>query len=589
MKKIAFLLFLLTFSFACDKSNEIQELSSLNTFGIESEDIPTELNKVLRATILDGKIDVGNLNRFFQIEYGQSFYSIHAQLMQINSFSGLFSFPKSESENGRSQDVVEGQSGLGEPNIAEALLVLEATDNSVKYIGAIKDILPEDEEQLPEDLEEVFSRLDQIEFEISSDQLLQESEKHHLKMMINVYRVNFETILEIVAVELGEDPENVRTELFGKKFKRWAKRVWRRVRSVVVSTAVMVGAGFLAGGPIGAIIAGGLTLIGTSLDMAFNNVCHFAMQCPSGWMQDCTTGNCVTRDSWGIVYGGNTGTTNTGSNNSNGSVFEETVLELWYNQGNDESCRDNGRCYISDGSLTWAKLDQLSRTNGVYNEIQTKFSYLSSSERFVRYKQRLGRIFEDAVIRSLARTKNTKTYYESSIRIHGTIPDVVIETGTVEEKIGPDGKKVKHYFWWEEGAFIDAKTSQSNRISFSPTYNPQQIRRMINILSQNNSAETATNAFSAFWGWGTPVRKNAASNGAAILHIVTPGGTEIDDAIVNEGLSKKVAIWHSECDILSDRDLVVRDAQVTTKRNGINVTFKANSSGIPATINWRVQ
>ena len=418
---------------------------------------------------------------------------------------------------------------------------------------------------------------------------MMQDEKDRYILMLQTYQDSFETTLEKVALQMGEDATDLRTNGFWKRFKSWTKKTWRKVRSVIVSTAIGVASGFAAGGPVGAIIGGIIGLTGSIIDLAANDVCHFAMQCPKGWMQDCSSGDCIERDSWNVSHGAGASSPSLSNPNPGGSDEQiEQLLQKWYNQKEDlPHCPGNGRCEDVRGSLTFDKLDQLARSKGVYSQIQTRFSYLSAAERWIKYKQRLGRIFEDAVLRSLFRPKNTKTFYESDFGVNGTIPDAILETGKPEEQPSITGGTEKHYFWWDEGAFIDAKISQSNHIAFSPSYNPQQLSRMINILAANDNAETATNFFSTIIGWGAKIKKNAATSGCAMLHLITPGETDIDDAVRAAADAKKVYLWHSECDVIDGNLLKVRSAKVLN--NSITIIYKADTSGHPVAFDWSKQ
>lgn len=584
MKKQFLLLVLLLFGFSCNRIDDSDIQSSDSKIDVEMNEVPYVVDEIYRSILTDGRFNWANLDTYFKDEFDMNFEEEYQKLMQNEDFRLLFSYDESDqSNNGRTQSGIKSYSPI---NVAQATLVLKATDHSLDYITRITNILPENEEDLPDDIEDVYDRIENIRRDLRTDPYMDNAEKGRYELMLLTYETSFETTLQKVALEMGENPANIRTNGFWSKFKKWAKKAWRKVRSVLVSTAVGVGAGAIAGGGIvGAIIGGVVGLAGSVLDVAVNDVCHFALKCPKGWMQDCSTGDCIERDSWGVNNGGSYGSSGSSAILNPGNDLDKLYAK-WYNQKEDDdaSCTGFGRCADIPGSLTFNKLDQLARVNGVYDEVQEQYSHLSNSVRFRLYKQRLGRIFEDAVIRSLARPKNTKTFYETAAQINGTIPDVVIETGTIEKKPGMNGSEVTHYFWWNEGAFIDAKISQFNKVSFTPTYNPEQLSRMINILASNNDAETATNFFNSFIGWGTKINKNAAESGAAILHIVTPGGTEIDDAIINAADAKNVYLWHSECEIINGSQLKVMPAKFLNE--GLIIAIKADSGGYTVNFDW---
>ena len=123
------------------------------------------------------------------------------------------------------------------------------------------------------------------------------SERNALYKAVDTYTSNIDAVFKIVEKNFEKGSIAVRTSAFG-----WRKFL-RKVRSVLISTAVGAYAGFKAGaigGPAGAIagaiIGGSVGLVGSVLDVAFNDRCHYALQCSNKWMQTCETGECWTKD-----------------------------------------------------------------------------------------------------------------------------------------------------------------------------------------------------------------------------------------------------------------------------------------------------
>lgn len=134
----------------------------------------------------------------------------------------------------------------------------------------------------------IKARLVTIRSQISSDSSLPSIDRSALLGAADAMRDNADQIVYFACKEFGGlNYEAFRTT--GLSFKG----LLRRVRSILVTTAVGFAVGFKAAGLVGGIIGGGVGLIGSVLDMAFNNACHYATKCGGGWRQNCDTGVCM--------------------------------------------------------------------------------------------------------------------------------------------------------------------------------------------------------------------------------------------------------------------------------------------------------
>jgi hypothetical protein len=147
------------------------------------------------------------------------------------------------------------------------------------------------------------------------------------------------------------------------------------------------------------------------------------------------------------------------------------------------------------------------------------------------YRTKLGRVFEDAVIRSLGESKNTTKFRPSKTSTKTVIPDLV----------GPGSK---HYFSpngagkddvvvsFPNASFTDAKFTQS--VTFAPSYNPDQIKGFIDVLS--NAKGGYING-----KWNPAIK--ASDYGVASLIFITPKGATVDPEIITYAASKNVNVY----------------------------------------------
>jgi RHS repeat-associated protein len=204
--------------------------------------------------------------------------------------------------------------------------------------------------------------------------------------------------------------------------------------------------------------------------------------------------------------------------------------------------------------LTWNQLSGAAISKGVWQEIKTNYPALTNQMQWNLYKQRLGRIFEAAVLNSIGRDKNTTSF-------NGRIPDAVVETSASKNVYDPKtGRSDITYYWWKEGAFIDAKTTQTEEVPFT-----DQIKSFIDVLSKNNNAQKSTSAPLAAVGIGQNVNEGAVKNEAAILHLITPAKTKINQEILDYATKKGVMLWHSETEGKIEINKKTKEAEYSLK------------------------
>ena len=141
---------------------------------------------------------------------------------------------------------------------------------------------------------------------------------------------------------------------------------------------------------------------------------------------------------------------------------------------------------------------------------------------------RLGRVYEDAVLRSLGEDKNTQTFRTSPLS-RGVIPDLV---GTsVLNRIDPSNPKNNERIEFPKANFTDAKFK--GNVNLTDAFNPEQIKTMIDVLSNQKGAYVN--------GEWNPNLK-ASDYGMAALTLITPQNGTIGADLVEYATSKNVLI-----------------------------------------------
>jgi hypothetical protein len=183
---------------------------------------------------------------------------------------------------------------------------------------------------------------------------------------------------------------------------------------------------------------------------------------------------------------------------------------------------------------------------------------------------RLGRIYEEAIIRSLGLQKNTKNY-------GGTIPDVVAQIPSQE--IFPQKDHIKAYSF-PKGAFVDAKF----RI-----YVPfdDQIERMINELSSQVGGYEIDSRYGM--RWRSDIK--ATDFGAATLILITPVNGVLDPEIVKYAKQMRVKVIQefTEFDSANPNRMRVSGWGIELNGSGLPVEMSKYFSSSSVLINWNVR
>lgn len=198
---------------------------------------------------------------------------------------------------------------------------------------------------------------------------------------------------------------------------------------------------------------------------------------------------------------------------------------------------------------------------GVKQQVYSDFSYLSTAEKDRQFYVRAGRIFEKAVQDCFGFSSDDKTPFPVSpiSKPKRVIPDLHDIGGVVDTEVR-NNQNVRITYWWRHSVFRDAKvTFQSSQVINYKGNNPaneDQLQGFIDVLANMNDAhyhegsKTIADLKIAL-GLGTPIHKNAAQSGAAVLHIITPAGIILDPQIGIEAAKKNVILVHSESEFNS--------------------------------------
>ena len=164
------------------------------------------------------------------------------------------------------------------------------------------------------------------------------------------------------------------------------------------------------------------------------------------------------------------------------------------------------------------------------------------------YYPRMGRIFEDSVIRSLGTTKNTTKFKPNKTSAATVIPDVAARGGKTYIDTTNGGKNTVRVSF-QNASFTDAKFT--NFVSFTPSYNPDQIKGFIDVLS-NMTGGTVNGK------WNPNIK--ASDYGVATLVFITPEGAVIDPKIIEYAQKKNVNLYQRTMEQDKDNPSNVRVA-----------------------------
>ena len=137
--------------------------------------------------------------------------------------------------------------------------------------------------------DEITIELKKLKVGILQNDGIEDKEKDKLATVATLVHLNFTGIVDVVAD--GDKAGSV------ERTQGWFNKVWRVVRSVVVTAALGAIVGALSteeGGNVivSVIIGSAIGGVAAIVDAAANDHCHFAMQCSGGWRQNCSSGEC---------------------------------------------------------------------------------------------------------------------------------------------------------------------------------------------------------------------------------------------------------------------------------------------------------
>jgi hypothetical protein len=241
----------------------------------------------------------------------------------------------------------------------------------------------------------------------------------------------------------------------------------------------------------------------------------------------------------------------------------------------------------------------------VRNQINGRFYYLTAKKRNTQFFTRLGRIFEDAVARSLEMpNNNVSPQRKFSTNYGNVVPDMIGLSGVRKEVLNSNGNSTYNYFWWEEGVFFDAKAifkpqddegfddiEEDEGVAKYKVPFTNQSAGYIDFLSNNNNAKFTTSSVLKFFNIGVPIVRKATTNGQAILSYITHEGATIDDTILRQAGSQNVAVYQHTVQYqegtkkLRVTAPVIKNAQYIANGRIADVT---PYQGVPVDINWNI-
>lgn len=328
----AFLTSLFYFS-SCQTDDEVEvypeEDNSEILDGYSENDL--DLSELVEFIDLESMtVNESSINEYFQRKYNMDFSSSYDDLREnhkdwIFDHSPLFQSTNLKSSSSPQAKIIDEPSNPPNPSnppkppsqtTQSFYFQFDANLDKLKWSAAalehwdrLYNIIPEDGNIIggngdwAHDEKLIKDKIHKIRFDILvKDKRLSKNEADALYQAYVRFEYNISSVRKVVQSNYGNEDSG------GVAARGRFTKIWRRVRSVLISTAVGAGAGFLTcicpGGAIVGAVAG---FVGSFLDMAINKRCHYATKCAEGWMQNCNTGACMPRgqESPAGVYGHN--------------------------------------------------------------------------------------------------------------------------------------------------------------------------------------------------------------------------------------------------------------------------------------------
>ncbi|MBO9204218.1 MULTISPECIES: DUF6443 domain-containing protein [Niastella] len=193
---------------------------------------------------------------------------------------------------------------------------------------------------------------------------------------------------------------------------------------------------------------------------------------------------------------------------------------------------------------------------------------------------RLGRVYEDAVLRSMGATKNTKVYKPALTSPQGVIPDVVVNS--ILNRLDPSNNKNTQKIIFKDATFTDAKFKGT--LPLTPAFNPEQIKIMINILSEQKGGWVNSK-------WDPNLK--ASDYGMARLLIVMPSSGILGADLIEYATSKNVKLFQrfTEQDKADPSRIRVGSSMtpVNTVKTEQSITLPVVAPGQSVEVNWNTK
>lgn len=287
------ILFLFIFPISCQESDEESiiedDLSQLNLSDIEGIDLSIVDDLMTRVDASETGLSRQQVSKIFT-SHGIDFESEYQKLLSDSTFSSIH-------YDGGPQMIQKGSNSA--PTVRPFIYAF-GEYNSVtlkfswpvkKHLARIVNIINIEESHnwstKAKFKEYMLYKVAKIGDDIAYDPDMSIGIKHNLLKALSTYYDTSDKAYEYLTEHEPDYAPNVRV--------RW-KRFWKRVRSVVATTAVHTFVGLVTGGPAAAIAAGSMAFVGSILDIVFNDKCHFATRCENGHVENCSTGECIDQD-----------------------------------------------------------------------------------------------------------------------------------------------------------------------------------------------------------------------------------------------------------------------------------------------------
>lgn len=184
------------------------------------------------------------------------------------------------------------------------------------------------------------------------------------------------------------------------------------------------------------------------------------------------------------------------------------------------------------------------------------------------YICRIGRIFEDAVLRSAGFNSNTKTF-RTKTSIKGVKPDAVLSSKSYLIDIQKiNYQKIPDIYTFNNAHFVEVKFKSF--VATEPSENISQLTTMVDVLAEMKGGSLN--------GKYDPNMK-ASDYGAAVLTVITPSNGIVDQRLINYATKRNVQIDQ----VFVKMDENDNDRLLVEGRKSLNVVVNKKNGGTPVT------